>query len=178
MAVYLIRHTAPDVAKGVCYGQADVPLMNTYAAEREEVLRNMPNVEVIYSSPLSRCYTLAKYLGESRHVPVIVDPRLMELSFGSWELKRWDDIDPAVLLPWMDHYEYARCPEGECYNDLVNRVGEFVAMVKETAYETVGVVTHAGVIRAFQVVVHGKTLRESMEFPVVYGGGYSMDFCK
>ena len=33
MEIYLVRHTTPDVAKGICYGQADIDVTATFLAE-------------------------------------------------------------------------------------------------------------------------------------------------
>jgi len=33
MEIYLIRHTTPDVAKGICYGQTDLDVANTFEEE-------------------------------------------------------------------------------------------------------------------------------------------------
>jgi len=172
MEMYLIRHTAPDIEKGVCYGQSDVPLVKPFAEAFSRVEGELADVEVIYSSPLSRCKLLAEYLGEERGVPVIEDVRLMELNFGVWEMQRWDDIEPAVLLPWMDNYETIRCPGGESYGDLVARVQAFVDGVREAENRKVAVVTHGGVIRAFYAVLHGMSLKDSMGVEVKYGGIY------
>ena len=37
MEVLLIRHTAVEVAPGICYGQTDVPLKSTFEQEAEVV---------------------------------------------------------------------------------------------------------------------------------------------
>ena len=37
MKVYIIRHTAPDVPQGTCYGQTDVPLKETFETEARAV---------------------------------------------------------------------------------------------------------------------------------------------
>ncbi len=97
----------------------------------------------------------------------------MELNFGDWELKRWDDIDLAALLPWMDNYETIRCPRGESYNDLVERIYTFADDIRKTGYSQVAVVTHGGVVRAFSVVLNNVLLKDSMNLDVKYGGIYS-----
>ena len=53
MEIYLIRHTTPDVAKGICYGQTDLALTATFPEEAEHVLKQLPpDLDVVYSSPL------------------------------------------------------------------------------------------------------------------------------
>jgi len=37
MKVHLIRHTTPDIDSGVCYGQTDLEVANTFADERDVI---------------------------------------------------------------------------------------------------------------------------------------------
>ena len=37
MRLHFIRHTRPDIARGVCYGQSDIPLAASFAEEAEDV---------------------------------------------------------------------------------------------------------------------------------------------
>ena len=89
MEIYLIRHTTPEIEKGVCYGDSDIPLKDTFFLESEKVLNAIPlNFDEVYSSPLQRCKQLAHVISED----ITIDNRLKELNFGSWELKKWSDI--------------------------------------------------------------------------------------
>ena len=95
MRLHFIRHTRPDIARGVCYGQSDIPLAASFAEEAEDVrARLTERLEGrtpirIYSSPLSRCRRLSEALG---YEAPILDARLLELNFGEWELQRFDEI--------------------------------------------------------------------------------------
>ena len=69
MRLHFIRHTRPDIARGVCYGQSDIPLAASFAEEAEDVRARL-NERLegrtptrIYSSPLSRCRRLRAALG-------------------------------------------------------------------------------------------------------------------
>ena len=60
MEIYLIRHTAPDIEKGICYGQTDLELAHTFSVEAREVLKQLPNqFDAVYTSPLKRYKQLA-----------------------------------------------------------------------------------------------------------------------
>jgi alpha-ribazole phosphatase len=149
MEIYLIRHTTPDVEKGICYGHSEVPLKNTFEEEADQVWQNLPsNVTMIYSSPLQRCLRLANYLSSKFHIPVIQDHRLMELNFGAWEMKRWDDIDKNDLDKWMNNFVDTPTMGGESFSQLANRVNEFYKQLMDLPKQTVIVVTHAGAIRS------------------------------
>ena len=53
MEIILIRHTSVDVPQGVCYGQTDVPLRDTFeqeaaiTAEKILILRFLPISDII-----------------------------------------------------------------------------------------------------------------------------------
>lgn len=95
MRLHFIRHTRPDIARGVCYGQSDIPLAASFAEEAEDVRARLTErlegrtPTRIYSSPLSRCRHLSEALG---YEAPILDARLLELNFGEWELQRFDEI--------------------------------------------------------------------------------------
>lgn len=49
-----MRHTTPDIEKGICYGQFDIGLASIFETEVEEVLIDIPDEIKVYSSPLFR----------------------------------------------------------------------------------------------------------------------------
>ena len=61
--IYLIRHTTPAVAKGVCYGQTDLDITETFLEEAEVIRQVLPaGIAAVHSSPLQRCARLARHL--------------------------------------------------------------------------------------------------------------------
>ena len=76
MRLHFIRHTRPDIARGVCYGQSDIPLAASFAEEAEDVRARLTErlegrtPSRIYSSPLSRCRRLCEALGYE--APILV----------------------------------------------------------------------------------------------------------
>jgi alpha-ribazole phosphatase len=170
MEIHVIRHTAPDIAKGVCYGYTDIPLLSSFEEETQAIFHFIPNsIEVIYTSPLSRCKRLAYKLSETKNVSVLEDVRLKELNFGTWEMQRWDDIDSTLLLKWMSNYEDECCPNGESYRQLVNRVDDFLVTLSQTDYKRIAIVTHGGVIKAMHTLINKLTLKDAMARHAVYG---------
>lgn len=169
MEIYLIRHTTPEIEKGICYGQSDLPLATSFQTELQELLKQHPslnNPHTIYSSPLQRC----KLLAEELHSTAIqYDVRLQELNFGDWELQPWDDIDQNQLKPWMEDFVNSPCPNGESFIDLYQRVLSFKDDLLLTQNENVIIITHAGVIRSFLSYVNNTPLNEAFEYKVAYG---------
>jgi alpha-ribazole phosphatase len=170
MEIYVIRHTAPDIAKGVCYGYTDIPLLPSFAQETEAILSAVPHtIQAIYTSPLSRCKRLADILSEVTNVSSIEDARLKELNFGNWEMQRWDDIDSALLMRWMSNYEQECCPGGESYRQLVERVGDFLKTISLRGHHRVAIVTHGGVIKAMHALINRLSLKDAMARHAAYG---------
>ena len=56
MRLVFIRHTSVAVERGVCYGQSDVPVAETFETEAEAVKMRLDayRFDRVYSSPLSR----------------------------------------------------------------------------------------------------------------------------
>jgi alpha-ribazole phosphatase len=170
MEIYLIRHTTPRIEKGICYGQSDVPVANSFEGEWLAIKEKLPiSIDAIYSSPLSRSVALASKLSIYYHLNIIYDVRLKELNFGEWELKSWNDIDPNSLQTWMDDYINVRCPDGESYLDLADRVRSFTTELLNHNFSKVIIVTHHGVMKAMHSVLMNVNLKASMECKFAFG---------
>jgi len=169
MDVYVIRHTAVAVESGICYGQSDVALAETFKAEAEAVVGKIPPLQgcAVYSSPLSRCRKLADVLAAD---PVIDDARLLEMHFGHWELCRWDDLHDENVMRWMDDFVEQRCVGGESYRDLFLRVRDFWNELVDSTAQTAVIVTHSGVIRALTALWLDMPLQAGMRVGVDFGG--------
>jgi alpha-ribazole phosphatase len=170
MEIFLIRHTTPAIEKGICYGQTDVPLADSFPSEAQEVLCKLPTeIDIIHSSPLERCRELANYLGLTIGAPVKLDHRLMELDFGDWEMKKWDEIDKGDLANWMQSFETVPCPNGESYTDLLNRINSFMEMLMIKGASRVAIVTHGGVIKTLRGKMKQLDLKSTLSLDVKYG---------
>jgi alpha-ribazole phosphatase len=169
MEIYLIRHTTPDIEKGICYGQTDIALKDAFEKEAEKVLLDFPEaVGAMYTSPLSRCLQLANYLSTHKKLPVYTDARLKELNFGGWEMKEWNLIEPVVFKRWMDDYVNVKCPNGESYQELAARVSIFLDDLKSRKNSRIAIVTHHGVMKAIYALLNKVSLIDAMrvQFPV------------
>jgi len=159
----------PEIAKGVCYGQSDIDVAASFDDELALLRAKLPLAPdvVIYSSPSRRCLQLASAIAGNR--PVQQDARLMELHFGEWELRHWDDIPRAELDNWANAYVEHAPPGGESFRAMHGRVAAFLHALTETACEApVVIVTHAGVIRAM--------LAEALQLPLTDAFRFHLDF--
>src|SRR2546430_1356701 len=117
MSIYLIRHTTPDIEKGICYGQSDIGVTDSFQAEAALIksVLNEP-VEQVYCSPLVRCHKLATHLFPAH--TIALEPYLMEIHCGEWEMKHWDHFPPEIIDPWMKDFVNVCIPGGESYVQL------------------------------------------------------------
>lgn len=144
MRVHLVRHLAPLVAPGVCYGRTNIAVdLGLQAHALPELRARLPPGAPVISSPLRRCASLAAGLSDQ----VRLDARLMELDFGSWEMRHWDTIARSEIDAWAADVALYRPGDGESVLDMAHRIAAFYDdLVRESAPETV-LICHAGTIR-------------------------------
>ncbi|MGY6648682.1 alpha-ribazole phosphatase [Wenyingzhuangia sp. IMCC45574] len=164
MIVYFVRHTTPNIEKGICYGQADIDLSDTFEDESNFLLQKLSHVTPsnVISSPLQRCTQLAKKLSAN----FSTDPNIKELDFGKWELKAWNDIPTDEIDPWMEDFVNVAVPKGESYLDLYARSIAFYNTLKT---ENTVIVSHAGVLRSVLAHITKTDLQDSFNFKLPYG---------
>ncbi|PKQ60595.1 alpha-ribazole phosphatase [Labilibaculum filiforme] len=164
MEIYLIRHTKVKVETGICYGQKDVDLAESYPEELETVKQRLKgiNFDFIISSPLSRAKKLATDIFSDK---VDVDQRLMELNFGDWEGKVWDEIKDPLFPAWMEDFVNKKCSNGESFVMLRDRVLEFWKEIKLKDCEKIAIFTHGGVIRTINAIEKNIKLEDSFNEP-------------
>lgn len=167
MNVYFIRHTAVDVPPGVCYGQTDVPLKESFIIEAEVVFEQIKHIkfDAVFSSPLSRCFKLAHYCG---FTDAIIDDRLQELNFGAWEMQAWDKIEDPHLAAWYKDYLTVSTTGGESFSDLYQRFYAFFETLPKHAQQ-IAVFTHGGIINCARVYAKTTTLETMFNETPCYG---------
>lgn len=164
MKIYIVRHTSVAVS-GVCYGQTDVPLKDTFETEAEAVRQKLKdiNYDAVFSSPLSRAKKLAEYCGFQ---DVQLYDRLKELHFGDWEMHEWDKID---MTEWEKDWINNPAPNGESFKQMYDRVSSFIDELKESDYQTVIVFAHGGVINCFKTYFKQTDLSGAFDQLAEYG---------
>ncbi len=187
--IYLIRHTTPNVQKGVCYGQTNLDVMPSFEEdflqiiEKLQVFLDKNNIQKIYTSPLLRCQKLAQMLHQNIHqypnnqdfnIDFMEDARLMEMNFGDWEMKTWAYIHDNDTSNWMNNFVTTKTPNGESFEGLSARVKEFweeiLVLLNENTNKNIAIITHAGVIRAILALVLGFPLENAFRLEINYGG--------
>jgi alpha-ribazole phosphatase len=171
-----IRHTSLQIESGICYGQSDIDVAASFASEVESTQSKLANsaFDVVYCSPLQRCVKLAEALdfGEP-----IEDSRLMELNFGDWELRAWDDIPRDIFDTWAHDYANKAPPSGETFSQLQQRGIHFLdEILSRHKNENIAIITHGGMIRALLAHVLNMELKGLFRFTIDYGSVTQLDF--
>jgi len=145
MLIHLIRHTTPDIEPGICYGQTDLDVIESFESEKDRVVSKLKEqYDVVYTSPLQRCAKLAEFVNTTNRV---TDKRIMEYDFGDWERLPWSDLTSEKARQWMDNFVDQPAPNGESILSMQKRVMPFFDELFKKEYERVAVVTHSGVQR-------------------------------
>lgn len=167
MQIYLIRHTKVNVKEGVCYGDSDVDLAESFLREAKAVQRKISHLRdfTLYTSPLKRCVELAEYLSPDHY---FIQPRLKEMDFGTWTLKTWDSIPEEEIQPWYKDFVNYQIPGGESFKIFYDRVFSFFASESKLDQNMIWI-THAGVIRALVCMTLGLDLKNAFRFSIQYG---------
>lgn len=184
MRLILVRHPAPDVASGICYGSTDVAVApHILAAARAGLRASLPANIPLYTSPLSRCADLASQLaGDLQASHYTHDARLMEMDFGSWELRAWQDIERGDIDAWAADLAHYRPGGGENVLVMATRIASFLDELLREQHAAVIIICHAGTMRLLSALQAGLPLAQtallaaSSAHKIGYGEIVTLDF--
>ena len=152
--VHLIRNglTAGNV-DGKYIGHMDEPLSDEgieQIAQMKEKYK-YPDIEAVFSSPLSRCTQTSKIIYPTSE-PIIIDG-LIEYNFGEFEGKTAEELQNHPVFPdWLAGKEGVSAPFGESNQEFANRIANsFIKIIDgliETGITRSAIITHGGVIMA------------------------------
>lgn len=158
MRLYIIRHgeTEWNVLRRF-QGRSDIPLNEEgrrLARVTAEALREVP-FSRIYTSPLKRAYETAMIIKADRDIPVIVEPRIIEIGFGEYEGlccgKEHYNIPDPDFMNFFEKPEAYKPPRGaEGIDELKARTGDFLQEIvynKDMEKDTILVSTHGAALR-------------------------------
>ncbi len=147
MNIFFLRHTSLNVEPDVFYGQTDLDVSNTFEEEVKIIKKKINKLITkdykvkVYSSPLQRCRKLSQKISDN----VILDPRIMELNLGDWEMKPKQSIPKELVENWEKDMINFTIPNGESNKKFLQRLKEFTDEICKTD-EDVLIVAHAGSI--------------------------------
>lgn len=167
--LYLIRHTPPHIASGICYGQLDVDVTAQFAEQAASINIWLPPVELIISSPLQRTRKLAEFIAAKQGCEMRSDHRLMEVHFGDWEGRAWNEIARSEIDAWCADVQHYTPPNGESAQQLLQRVQYMLQDLALLPQQHIAIVAHGGSIRAVLAQQAGIPLLQTMNWQIDYG---------
>jgi broad specificity phosphatase PhoE len=171
LTIYFITHaTSLDNEAKRASGHYDVALSPTGESQaREAGLRYADQVfNAVFCSDLQRSYQTAAIAFAGRHLNIIQDARLRECDYG--DLTRHPT---AEIEAWRVRAIAEKFPNGESYQDCVERMRSFLADLKrDFADKTVLIVGHRATHYALDHLLNGKTLHEAITQEFVWQPGW------
>jgi len=162
--VDFLRHGEPVGASTYRGSGVDDPLSERGWSQMWDAVGDRCPWDVVVSSPLSRCRAFADALGEKYSIPVMLEDRLKEVGFGSWEGRQRAEIQKNSADEYAAFYrDPVNCrPAGsESLSDFENRVSvAFENMLETLSGRHILVISHAGVIRAAMMSISQKSPAE------------------
>ncbi|MBR1708571.1 MAG: histidine phosphatase family protein [Clostridia bacterium] len=131
--LYIMRHGKTEWnERHKLQGQTDIPINETGRRMAEMAHEEYLGVhfDLCYSSPLKRARETAEIVLRGRNVPIIMDDRLKEMSFGEYE-----GVENSYLIPdcpinviFLDPTSYRGSVGGaESFDELFDRVDRFLS---------------------------------------------------
>jgi probable phosphoglycerate mutase len=180
--LYLLRHGETIWnAEGRYQGQKDSPLTprgRDQAASLGRILSGLTRFSGTplraYVSPLGRAQETADIVGRHVSLDRVDEPRLMEVSMGTWDGMTHYEISmecPEALVG-TDRYDwYFRSPDGESLDTFMTRVSAWLKEARAPA----AVISHGVTGRILRGVYLGLSRREMLELPTPQDGLYQLN---
>lgn len=121
---------------------------------------NVSDAAAMLVSPLARTQETAAILNAKSHLPILLDDRLLEISYGVWDgqnnhelERRYPDVYDPVLHDVLPTYvKYAK--DGETFQAVVDRVAAFMRdITRRYPDQALIVITHGFTVKAAALAV-------------------------
>ena len=172
MRLLLARHGLTEWNSSHRYqGQQDVPLSPAGMSQACALSRRLESehLDAVYSSDLSRAQETALTVVQ-RHpgLPVSIEPRLRELSFGAWEGLTHAEIEqayPLQMAAWIENTVELAPPGGESMHQMGQRVQAVLdQLLRLHSGQTVLLVAHGGPLQILICLALGLPLQHYWQF--------------
>ncbi|RFA26845.1 histidine phosphatase family protein [Alkalilimnicola ehrlichii] len=154
--VDFLRHGQPEGGSRF-RGRLDDPLSPLGWEQMWAAVDGVEGWDGIVSSPLTRCAAFAEQLAARRGLPLRLDERLREISFGDWEgqavERLYREAEAELSRYWADPIANPP-PNGEPLPEFRDRIAAVWAdLMQEAEGRHLLVVAHGGVIRVLLSLV-------------------------
>ncbi|AYO54316.1 histidine phosphatase family protein [Acinetobacter wuhouensis] len=131
---------------------------------------------VIFTSPLQRCFKFAEKLAVDLDLGLITDPHLQEMHFGDWEgisTQQIYDENPEFLANFWQYPTRFIPPNAEKLTDFQQRVLTAIADVglemQQKNHHNALIVTHGGVIKLLKCLALQQPLDDILKMSAELG---------
>lgn len=171
MKIYIVRHgeTEWNTLRKL-QGRSDTELneMGIRLAEiTAEALADIP-FDIAYTSPLKRAYKTAEIIVGKRDIPIIVDERIQEVSFGKYEglgcsKENYEIPDPEFENFFRAPEKYVAKNGTESIEELCKRTTEFLKEITgnpELEDKTILIATHGAALKGLLSSIGNKEKKD------------------
>ena len=142
---------------------------DSFAVEAAAVTNWLHPVELIITSPLLRTRRLAEHLAAQHRCELRSDARLMEMNFGDWEGRAWDDIARSEIDAWSADILHFTPPNGESAQQMMQRVNTMMQDLAQLPQQHIAIVAHGGSMRAVLAKLARIPLSHTLNWQIDYG---------
>jgi len=171
MKLTLVRHSQVESKYLNKYnGHNDITLSDEGIEQSKELCKTLDAMEfdAIYCSDLRRARETIRYYKHKDKV--IYTKELREKSWGKHEGLSFDEIIAQNKVQYEDFLQWINALDGEDYQTYVDRIKKFfLEYLVSLNKEHILIITHAGVIRVLQSIIHKKSLTEVFGKKMNYG---------
>lgn len=174
MRLFIVRHgeTEWNVSKKM-QGCKDSPLTvkgKTNARLLGESLGDI-NFDKVYCSPLGRANETATLILANKDVRIEMHDAIREMSFGCWEGMEQNEIEslyPIQKYNFWNRPDLYQSIDGESFEDVIERVKNFLDFICNKKHQNVLIVSHTIVIKAIYSLVKGDPLNKFWSPPYIH----------
>lgn len=164
MEIYVVRHGQTDYnIKEVFQGHIDILLNETGKKQAQEIALQFKDVDIdmILVSPLQRTVQTAKYISQVTKIPITIEERIIERSFGNMEgHHNREDWNIKMMLDYNKNYNIENI---EPIQSLFKRIYDFLDEITEKYKDKkIVLVTHGAVSQPIECYFNGKP--ETVDF--------------
>lgn len=155
---YLVHCNSADNKSGISSGWFDSPLSEEGVKQSIHLKEQIKDkkFDIVFCSDLTRAIDSAQLTFQGI-VPIISDVRLRECNYG-----QYNGEPTNIVEPMQEKHIKEKFPGGESYEDVKNRVADFLKFLKSN-YDgkSVAIVAHKGPQLSLDVLLKGKTWEQA-----------------
>ncbi len=175
--IYLIRHGIPENHLTVL-GQSDPALTSEGREQARSLAATLTGqgIERVVSSNLRRAQETAEILADHLDLELDQDPRLNEITYGSWDGLLWDQIekqDPKTAKRKLENWWEVTPKGGEDFKNFCQRVrGAWIDLQADA--RATAVVAHVGVNSVLAELALTKNPKQNLDWDCI--GSFNQEY--